>query len=437
MPLPTSSLVKFVIFLAVLLFAIYSFAHAQTVDELKIKISSSNDAIQKLEVEIKQYQDQIDAVSKEKDSLSNNIKTLDLSKKKLQADTQVTENKIAAKNLEIKELSMQIGDKSDRITDSKRVIAQSLYSISQMNSASTIEALLNKSSFSDIWSETEKLNTMQSNMQSQIKDLAQLKTTLETNKKQTEQKKIELVSLTNDLKNQTKIIADNMAEKNSLLLETKNTEAGYRQLVATKKAQKDAFEKDLLDFESSLKTIINPTSLPATNPGVLQWPLDKVRITQYFGNTEFATKNPQAYNGKGHNGLDFGASAGTPVKAALSGVVVGSGNMDLAGGGKCRSYGKWILLKHNNGLSTLYAHLSLIKVTQGQMVSTGDIIALSGYSGYVLPEGPRGAHLHFSVYATSGVTITTLTNSNNCNNTPLPVAPKSAYLNPLSYLPSL
>ena len=99
MPLPTSSLVKFVIFLAVLLFAIYSFAHAQTVDELKIKISSSNDAIQKLEVEIKQYQDQIDAVSKEKDSLSNNIKTLDLSKKKLQADTQVTENKIAANNL--------------------------------------------------------------------------------------------------------------------------------------------------------------------------------------------------------------------------------------------------------------------------------------------------------------------------------------------------
>ena len=83
-----------------------------------------------------------------------------------------------------------------------------------------------------------------------------------------------------------------------------------------------------------------------------------------------------AYNGQGHDGVDFGAAIGTPVYAALDGVVEGTGNTDLVCPGA--SFGKWIFIQHANGLSTMYAHLSLIKVSQGQTVRTGDII---GYTG--------------------------------------------------------
>ena len=430
MPFPTSSLIKFLIGLIVLLYAIFSIAHAQTADELKGKIDNTNDAIQKLEQEIKQYQNEIEAISKEKDSLSNTIKSLDISKKKLVADTKITENKIASKNLEIRELSLQIGDKNERISDSRRVITQSLYNISQMNSASVIETLLSKKSFSEVWNGADQLNTLQGSMQDEIKDLAYLKTNLETNKKQTEKKKAELVSLTNDLKNQTKIIAETAKEKNSILAETKNTEANYKKLLATRKLQKEAYEREVLEFESALKLVIDPDSIPSYGSGVLKWPLDKIRITQYFGNTAFATKNPQAYSGKGHNGVDFGIPIGTPVKTALSGIIAGSGNMDLVNGGRCRSYGKWIMVKHYNGLSTLYGHLSLINVTNGQQVSTGEVIGYSGNTGY-----STGPHLHFSVYATEGVRIAKMTNSINCKNAVIPLADLKAYLNPLSYLP--
>ncbi len=423
---------KIIIF-SFLIFFNLNFVRAETIEELKSKISDKNDAIQRLEQEIRQYQLDIDALGQEANSLKNNLKSLDISKKKLEASIKITENKIASRNLEIKELSLQIGDKSDRINDSKRVISQSLYKISQTDSASVIEAIFGQKSFSEIINSSDQLAILQANMQDRIHELEDLKENLEENKKLTEQKKKELVSLTNDLRNETKIIADTVKEKNLILLETKNTESNYKKLLTAKQIEKEVFEKEILEFEANLKTIIDPNSIPNFNTGTLRWPLDHIRITQYFGNTEFAARNPQAYAGKGHNGIDFGAYIGTPVKAALSGVIVDSGNMDLANKGKCKnygSYGKWILVKHNNGLATLYAHLSLIKSVKGQKVSTGEVIAYSGNTGTSF-----GPHLHFTVFASDGVTIAKLVNSKNCKNAVLPVAPRAAYLNPLSYLP--
>lgn len=411
----------------IFLLLIFSTSKAETVDELKTKINNRNDSIQKLEEEIRQYQSDIDALGQEADSLKNTIKSLDISKKKLEANIKITENKIANKNLEIKELSLQIGDKNERIIDSKRVISQSLYTISQTNSASVIETLLSKKSLSEVWNGSDQLIILQSNMQDKIKELETLKVNLETNKKLSEKKKLELVELTNDLKNQTKIIADTVKEKNSILSETKNTESSYKKLLSVKKAQKEAYEREVFEFESALKIAIDPNSIPSSGSGVLKYPLSKIRITQYFGNTEFATKNPQVYNGKGHTGVDFSASIGTPVKASLLGIVSGTGNTDLARG--CASYGKWVMIKHPNGISTLYAHLSLIVVKKDQEVSTGEILGYSGNTGY-----STGPHLHFGVYATEGLRITKLTNSRNCTGIVIPLADPKAYLNPLSYL---
>jgi murein DD-endopeptidase MepM/ murein hydrolase activator NlpD len=129
----------------------------------------------------------------------------------------------------------------------------------------------------------------------------------------------------------------------------------------------------------------------------------------------------------GHNGIDLAASVGTSIKAALSGTVQGTGNTDAACAGA--SYGKWILIRHANGLSTLYAHLSSIQVSSGQSVSTGDLIGLSGNTGY-----STGPHLHFAVYASKAVSIISR-ESKACGTTmTLPVSPQNGYLNPLSFL---
>ena len=128
-----------------------------------------------------------------------------------------------------------------------------------------------------------------------------------------------------------------------------------------------------------------------------------------------------------HNGVDFRASLGTRVKSASNGTVAGIGDTDIVCSGA--SYGKWILLKYDNGLSSLYGHLSVISVKSGQKVITGEVVGYSGNTGY-----STGPHLHMSVYASQGVKISTL-KSTVCNgNYIIPLADTKAYLDPLIYL---
>jgi murein DD-endopeptidase MepM/ murein hydrolase activator NlpD len=87
------------------------------------------------------------------------------------------------------------------------------------------------------------------------------------------------------------------------------------------------------------------------------------------------------------------------------------------------------MVKHSNGLSTLYAHLSLQSVKVGDEVDTGQLLGYSGNTGY-----STGPHLHFGVYASQGVKVSYLPGSANCRNVLMPLADPKAYLNPLSFL---
>jgi len=399
----------------------------QTVEELENRIEQRNADIRALEREIAEYQKQINYLGSQASSLSSTIKSLELTQKKLEADIKVTENKIAAKSLEIQELSLQIGKKERNIDDDRRIIAQSFVSMNEFGGQSLPEMLLGSESLSGAWHQLEGLSVVQRGLEEHISELRDIKARLETNKRATERAKTELISLNEQIKGQRKAVVATAAEKNSLLKETKQSEAQYQKILKQKTAQKEAFEKELYEYESQLRLAVDASKLPKVGSGVLRWPLDNVFVTQYFGNTAFSTANPQIYNGKGHTGIDLRASIGTPVKSALSGVVAGVGDTDAVPG--CYSYGKWVMVTHANGLSTLYAHLSVIGVTKGETVSTGQPLGYSGNTGY-----STGPHLHFGVYATQGVQIRTFDTSRNCRGALIPLADFKAYLNPLSYL---
>ena len=85
---------------------------------------------------------------------------------------------------------------------------------------------------------------------------------------------------------------------------------------------------------------------------------------------------------RAHLGVDYAAPTGTPVRSIGTGVVESAGNM----GG----YGKAVVVKHQNGHSTVYAHLSQILVKRGQSVAQGQSIGKVGATGWA-----TGPHLHF------------------------------------------
>ena len=99
----------------------------------------------------------------------------------------------------------------------------------------------------------------------------------------------------------------------------------------------------------------------------------------------------------GHTGQDFPVPAGTPVSSSNPGTVVRS--EALRRGGRYYSYGNLIVIRDaaNPAVEVYYAHLSIRDVRTGQTVHAGQIIGRAGYTGHVLPNGPRGAHLHYEI----------------------------------------
>jgi len=105
------------------------------------------------------------------------------------------------------------------------------------------------------------------------------------------------------------------------------------------------------------------------------------KISSIFGSQRIINNIPK----RPHFGIDYAAKTGTPIQCCADGVVILTGHYFYNG--------KFILVDHGLGLSSIYLHLDEIRVHQGQKVAMGDIIAKVGSTGK-----STGAHLHWGFY---------------------------------------
>lgn len=144
--------------------------------------------------------------------------------------------------------------------------------------------------------------------------------------------------------------------------------------VLTLKGNHKAINIENINVNSKTK-VINKKNINVNN-FVLKKPVKGGITTSGFGDTISRTAS--------HNGHDWAVNTGTKVRVAAEGVV------ELAYFSE--SYGYNILINHNNGFKTRYAHLSEVKVSKGEKVEQSQVIALSGSTGF-----STGPHLHFEV----------------------------------------
>lgn len=116
---------------------------------------------------------------------------------------------------------------------------------------------------------------------------------------------------------------------------------------------------------------------------LLKTPLDVARISSHFG---YRKQHPVLGFGRMHKGVDFSASAGTPIYAAGDGVLQFMGWK--------AGYGKFVIIKHANNLSTAYAHASKFAKNMriGSKIKQGQVIAYVGSTGHA-----TGPHLHYEI----------------------------------------
>ncbi len=376
---------------------------------------------------------ELEKVNAQSQSLGTAVKSLDTTRKKLAADIKVTQSKINSTNLNIRSLENNMADKERAIGTHEAAIGLALKALHDYDSRSLILDVLSSDKLSDFWQDRGELAELSTRLNKEVGSLRETKDLLNEEKKKKEQDKERILTLQVELNGQKSVVEESKKAQEKLLVETKNREATYQQMLAENLARQKQFEEDLYRLESELNITLDPTLIPVSRPGVLSWPLDKVFITNYFGTV---SGNRRIYASGFHNGVDFRAAMGTPVLAMLSGVVEGHGNTDEQRG--CYSYGRWILIKHGNGLSSIYAHLSVSLVQTGQNVKQGDIIGYSGGQKGVFGSGySTGPHLHVGLFASQGVAIRQFVTSRGCQQVFVPISDVKAYLDPLAYLPSI
>lgn len=409
------------VLLALLVPALLS-VQAETADEIQAEIDRNATQVEKLKQEIVKLQSELNATNAQKQTLQTAIKSIDLNIQKLSKSISLTETQIKTKDQEISALSGDISRATGSIGSARQQIAGSLRELDTIDTKPLVFSLLAGGSLSGVFDDIDTLESLRSSLQLHIEDLSNLKVDLEVDKTDAEGKRQELAALNTTLSNEKRGLAVARSEQDKLLQETKNKESSYQALIAQKQAEQAAFERTLFDLASKLQG--DSSHVPNPQNGILRWPLDNVYVTQQFGKTVDSTR---LYTSGTHDGIDMRASIGTPVRAALSGTVYEIN----AGAVQYCQYGKWVLIKHNNGLTTLYAHLSNIHVAKGEQVGTGDVIGFAGNTGYA-----TGPHLHFTVYASEALSLKQYACKSGKSVT-IPIAPLNAYLNPLSYLPAL
>lgn len=111
-------------------------------------------------------------------------------------------------------------------------------------------------------------------------------------------------------------------------------------------------------------------------------PIEYNGITSKYGYRVHPTLNRKEF----HRGLDMRAAMKTPVYATADGIVEYSGHHEKSG------FGNLVILQHNYGFKTYFAHLNSVVVKSGKFVKKGDLIAYTGNSG--MSSGP---HLHYEI----------------------------------------
>lgn len=366
------------------------------INQLNSQIGDKKSALTKLRDQQRYYQQLVAEKQNEKASLNNQLAILDNKMAEAELDIQGTELEMEQTNLELRSLELEIANKDQSIEQNKTKLGNLLKTIDQQGSKSALEIILLNDSFSDFLNEIKYLNDISSGVRDQLTDLRQLKTSLEEQRTALDTKQQQLAELQKVLADKKGSLDQEKQDKNFILEQTQLSESQYQELLAAAKQEQAQANAEISNLEKTVrqKLALIEASKPKNNQkpansnssSSLIWPVPKNRVSTYFHDPEY----PFRYLFE-HPAIDIRAGQGTTVVAASDGYVAAAKDAGLG-----YSY---IMIIHDNGLATVYGHISRIATKEDAYVSAGQVI---GYSGG-MPGTPgagkltTGPHLHFEV----------------------------------------
>jgi murein DD-endopeptidase MepM/ murein hydrolase activator NlpD len=306
-------------------------------------------------------------------------------------DIKATQTKLEQITLEIKSLNLEIKNKQTTIGQQQKILAELLRNIKFNEGKTYLEIATTYKTFSNFYNCLQQLEIIDKELGRVTKAIRLAKEDLQTKQQQAEEKQQNYVKTNDQLKDKKSDLQDELNVKQNLLAQTQSSEAKYKTLVTNLTKQYQQIEGEVESIEKNVRQKLakqNKLSSLGDSDAKFSWPAPSKSISSYFHDQDYPYRKIFE-----HNGVDIRAAHGTPIRAAASGYVAQAKFCSTA---SCYSY---IMLIHDNGLATVYGHLSKIVVSNDQFITRGDIIGYSGGTPGSVGAGPfvTGPHLHFEV----------------------------------------
>lgn len=401
--------------LILVLFAAHT-AGAETMDELRKRIDEKESEIKALEEEAAQYRRNLNQTMLQSKTLSGEVSRLDAAIKQINYRLSIVRHQLDATVLKIRTLNNKISASELSINQRRAQISEIIRTLNDFDQLGLLPMALNSRGVIEFFDAVASLTQLEKGLYNELLTIKAFKEDLEVNRQQEKNLEIEQRALNEELTTQNIIEQSKRKDRANLLAQTRNQESRYQQLLAENRKRQEEIAREIEGLESELRRLILKANIPPRTPGLFSWPVDNGYVTQEYGETTKTGFINDFY--KFHNGIDFGASGGigVPIKAVADGVVTAVGDTSPY------AYGKWVAIDHGNGLTTLYAHFSLVAVGRGRGVSRGSVIGYMGSTGFV-----TGPHLHLTVYATETFRV---------EKRWFGLLPLGGSLNPRDYLPA-
>ena len=341
-----------------------------------------------LSTQLENAKNQKRAAQQELSEIQNKKKTAESDKAKLDSEINNLNQQISAVSAELDRTAALLSQKETELAlaqeecekqfDSFKNRARIMYE----NGPSTyIEILFSSGSFSEFMSSIEIIknlldydNRILEERKAAREEIAAQKTEIETIKNDQETRRQTLSQMQSTLKTKR-------ASQSAVISQLESREETVRRQVEEQVAEEARIQSLINQALAAQKTSAQSASASVLGTGTMQWPCPSTkRLTSRFATRQ----HPIDGVTKMHNGIDIAGGYGADIIAADSGTVLFSGNSS--------SYGKYIVISHGGGLTTLYAHCSQLLVSAGATVSRGQTIAKVGSTGK-----STGPHLHFEV----------------------------------------
>ena len=341
-------------------------ASQRDIDELNDKKSQAED-------ELNSVNAQMDTAESELESLKSQVAEVESELARLNTQLDDLNNSIDTKEAEIKQEEAEIEEKDD-------LLKQRMVAFYELGDTSYLDLLFNSADLFDFLSTYSIVQQIVEADTALINELEEKKAQLEEDKAELESNRAEVQTVKAEQEKKSTELQSLQAEKEQVINSLSEDQKALEQQI-------QAFEDAIDEAQEEIRRQEEANN--ATNgkyegsfEGVLEWPLSYNYniITSIFGNRTA----PTAGASTNHGAIDIGVSY-VPVYAPASGKVILAGYVS--------GYGNYIKIDHGNGYYTAFGHLSAFNVRAGDVVSTGEQIAVSGNTGV-----STGPHLHYEVY---------------------------------------